>query len=51
MSFNHKYPYEDYTELNLDWVIKCIKDLADRVAELEERVDELEGSDENAGIE
>lgn len=47
MGFNHKYPYENYTELNLDWVIKCIKDLNERVEALEEQVnaEEVEGDE------
>lgn len=46
MSLNHKYPYEDYTELNLDWVIKCIKELKEEIEDLKERIEALEGGGE-----
>ena len=46
MLLNHKYPYEDYTELNLDWVIKCIKELKEEIEDLKERIEALEGGGE-----
>lgn len=30
-SFNHKYPYTDNHEINLDWIIKAIKQLQIKV--------------------
>lgn len=33
----HEYPYTDSTEYNLDWII-------DKIKELEERVDEIENA-------
>lgn len=34
MGFNHKYPYTDFQELNLDWILKTVKDLFNRVDNL-----------------
>lgn len=37
-----KYPYTNFHELNLDWLLKRIKELETKVAQLEARVKELE---------
>lgn len=34
--FNNEYPYTDFHELNLSWVIKHIKEVMNRVSALEE---------------
>lgn len=39
--FINKYPYTDNHELNLDWVLKKIKELEARVKELEEKLEEV----------
>ena len=31
--FNHEYPYTDFHELNLDWVIKKVKEFNDKHAD------------------
>lgn len=33
--FNNEYPYTDFHELNLSWVIKKMKELLDRMATME----------------
>lgn len=33
--FNNKYPYTDFHELNLDWIIKMIKDIRKEMTEFE----------------
>lgn len=33
--FNNEYPYTDFHELNLSWVIKKMKELLDRMASME----------------
>lgn len=33
------YPYGNLDELNLDWILEKLKELEDRVAELEEIVE------------
>lgn len=38
--FNHEYPYSDYHELNLTWVIQKIQELNVSLDSLEERVKE-----------
>lgn len=38
-----EYPFGNTEELNLDWILGVIKDLCERVEELEERVETLEG--------
>ena len=37
-AFNHEYPYTDFHELNLDWVIKTIKELNVNLETMEERI-------------
>ena len=39
----YEYPYGNYNELNLDWILEVIKQLDERVTALEERVTALEG--------
>lgn len=39
----YEYPYGNYNELNLDWILEVIKQLDERVTSLEERVTALEG--------
>lgn len=39
--FTNKYPYTDNHELNLDWMLKKIKELEDRVKALEEQLEEV----------
>ena len=39
----NEYPYGNYNELNLDWILEVIKQLDERVTALEERVTALEG--------
>ena len=34
--FNNEYPYTDFHELNLSWVVKKIKELMERVSVMEE---------------
>ena len=36
--FNHKYPYENFHELNLDWVLSKINEFQQNLDDLEERV-------------
>lgn len=36
-----KYPYTDFHEMNLDWIIKTAKDVATRMTTVEEAVSEL----------
>lgn len=43
MAFEN-FPYADLHNLNLDWILKKIKELETRIDELEARVAELEGS-------
>ena len=38
----HEYPYNNSTQPNLDWMIGKIKELEDKVANLEQRVTALE---------
>lgn len=37
-----QFPYTNYHDLNLDWIIEALKELNDRVTDLEERVTALE---------
>lgn len=38
MGFFNKYPYSDYHELNLDWILKKINEFQQNLDDLEERV-------------
>ena len=40
MGFFNKYPYSDYHELNLDWILKKINEFQQNLDDLEERVTE-----------
>lgn len=40
MGFFHKYPYSDYHELNLDWILTKINEFQQNLDELEARVTE-----------
>lgn len=42
MSFWNKYPYTDFHELNIDWVLTKIKEMLSRLGILENRVNEHE---------
>ena len=44
-----QFPGTNYNDLNLDWILKQVKQLTARVESLEERVDALEGEDEEDG--
>ena len=37
-AFNHKYPYTDFHELNLDWVLKQLDLFKEQLANIEDRV-------------
>ena len=42
MGFINQFPYSDFHELNLDWVIKVTKESADKIAYLEEEFAKIE---------
>lgn len=42
--FTHKYPYTDFHELNLDWILSEIKKLEDRMNSLQETILNLANS-------
>ena len=42
MAFFNQYPYTDFHELNIDWVLEQLKDLKSVVEQLEERTKEVE---------
>ena len=42
MGFINQFPYSDFHELNLDWVIKQTKNSLDRIVKLEEEMAEIE---------
>ena len=42
MAFFDKYPYTDFHELNLDWVLKTVKDLITEVDALDEWKEQFE---------
>lgn len=42
--FFNKYPYTDFHELNLDWVVEKTQDCVDAVEEMDDRVTTLESS-------
>ena len=49
MAWNN-YKYTDFHELNLDWVLKKLKQLEDRVQDLEDQVEAItteEGGNDN----
>lgn len=39
MLFNHKYPYTDFHELNLDWLLNTVKEVKQTVDEIYKNVD------------
>lgn len=41
MSFVNKYPYTDFHELNIDWLLETVKKHSSSIAELQELVAEL----------
>lgn len=43
MAFDHKYPYTDFHELNLDWVLDKITGLDNRLNTIEENITDLQG--------
>lgn len=42
MAFEN-FPYTDIHELNLDWLLAVIKQMQEKIEELEERIEALEG--------
>lgn len=40
--FDNKYPYTDFHELNLDWILKQISEMSGSSAEIKTRLDKLE---------
>lgn len=42
MGFINQFPYSDFHELNLDWLIKVTKESADKIAYLEEEFAKIE---------
>lgn len=42
MGFINQFPYSDFHELNIDWVIKQTKNSLDRIVKLEEEMAEIE---------
>ena len=47
MAFNHQYPYTDFHELNLDWVLSKITGLDDRLNEIEHNIELLQEDCQN----
>lgn len=43
--FFDEFPYTNTNDINLDWLIEVVKNLYERVADLEERVTALEGGE------
>lgn len=41
MSFDNKYPYTDFHELNLDWVLEKIKGIDDHFTSIQEQIDNI----------
>lgn len=41
MAFDNKYPYTDFHELNLDWLLEKVKGIDDRFVDLEEAINTL----------
>ena len=41
--FVNKYPYSDFHELNLDWILETVSSLEKRVAVLEEKLSGFAG--------
>lgn len=48
--FFDEFPYTNTNDINLDWLIEVVKNLDERVSDLEERVTALEGGGDNAGV-
>ena len=40
LSFLNKYPYTDFHELNLDWVIRSIKEVAETIKQFDDWIEE-----------
>ena len=47
MAFNHQYPYTDFHELNLDWVLSKVTGLDDRLNEIEHNIELLQEDCQN----
>lgn len=47
--FNNKYPYTDFHELNLDWILKKITEMDDKISSIKEDIlDESKGYTDEA---
>lgn len=42
MAFDHQYPYTDFHELNLDWVLSKVTEIDDRFNTIEENIRQLQ---------
>lgn len=39
--FNNKYPYTDFHQLNLDWILKTVTDAKNTLDNINKRVDDI----------
>lgn len=40
-NFFNKYPYTDFHEMNLDWILKTIRELESEISDLEDQIGDL----------